>query len=39
MAEEKGARQSLAAFEMLLGGASYGFMATMYKLAYAAGYS
>ncbi len=39
MAEEKGARQSLAAFEMLLGGASYGFMATTYKLAYAAGYS
>ncbi len=39
MAEEKGARQSLAAFEMLLGGASYGFMATTYKLAYAVGYS
>lgn len=39
MKELTGARRHLAALEMLAGGASYGFMATTYKLAYAHGYS
>lgn len=39
MKMKTGAGQSVAALEMLMGGASYGFMATMYKLSYAAGYS
>lgn len=39
MKEKTETRRHLAALEMLLGGASYGFMATTYKLSYAAGYS
>ncbi|MGN0070541.1 MAG: EamA/RhaT family transporter [Atopobiaceae bacterium] len=39
MKMKTGAGQSVAALEMLMGGASYGFMATTYKLSYAAGYS